>query len=261
LDHLDGGYSVAMVSGVITFDVKTPVANAGLTANVRHALSLGLPELRDFEYAWEGAIKVIANGPSARQADLSGKTLALNGALKLFTDKGLAPTYWACCDPQELVADFLENAPIQTTYLIASKCHPKVFDRLKGRNVILWHVNEDGEAGKIVSDRAPVSRAVSVTTCMFEVMARLGWRKFDCWGWDGCVLDGQEHAVSQANLGNHVEIEHLDVTYTSTPAWALEAEDAISALRGFPFPIRIHGGGFLGAVLALYLPVHVTADP
>jgi hypothetical protein len=134
-----------------------------------------------------------------------------------------------------------------------------VFEALRGRNVIVWHVHDE-PTNHLTADRGHVSRAVSVTICAFEVMARLGWRKFDTWGWDGCLLDGQEHAVAQANVMHHVEIEHLDVTYQTTRAWALEAEDAISALRGFPFPISIHGGGFLGAVLGLYLPVHVTAD-
>jgi hypothetical protein len=248
-----------MAGGVINFDVKTPGTGADLIAHVEHALSLGLNELRDFEYPWEGDLKVIGNGPSARQTDLAGKTLAINGALKLFTDKGLAPTYWIACDPQELVADFLKDAPEATTYLVASKCHPAVFEALKNRNVILWHVHDE-PTNHLTADRAHVSRAVSVTLCCFEVMSRLGWRRFDTWGWDGCVLDGQEHAVAQANMGEHIEIEHLDVTYITRPCWALEAQDAIDALRGFPFPIRIHGGGFMGAVLGLYLPVHVTAD-
>jgi hypothetical protein len=255
-----------MTGGVINFDVKTPLDGETLVRNVKHALSLRLPELRDMEYAFHGALKVIANGPSARHADLSGKTAAINGALKLFTDKGLAPTYWVACDPQALVADFLDSSkpngcvpPEETIYLIASKCDASVFEALKDRNVVVWHVH-DTDTDELTKPYGHVSRAVSVTICGFEVFARLGWRTFDVWGWDGCVLDGQEHAVAQANMGEHIEIEHLDVTYITRPCWALEAQDAIDALRGFPFPIRIHGGGFIGAVLGLYLPVHVTAD-
>lgn len=248
-----------MTGGVISFDVKTPLDGDTLVAHVKHALTLGLPELRDFEYPWEGALKVIANGPSSRQADLSGKTLAINGALKLFTDKGLAPTYWMACDPQELVADFLKDAPAETTYLVASKCAPAVFEALKDRNVVLFHIHEEC-TNSLTEGLGHVSRAVSVTICSFEIMARLGWRRFDCFGWDGCVQDGQEHAVAQTNMGGHIEIEHLDHTYTTRPCWALEAQDAVDALRGFPFPIHIHGGGFMGAVLGFYLPVHVTAD-
>ncbi len=248
-----------MAEGNITFDVKVPLDGDALLANVTHALSLGLNELRDFEYPYGSALKVIGNGPSARHADLSGKTVAINGALKLFTDRGLAPTYWIACDPQDMVADFLNDPPEATTYLVASKCSPKVFEALRGRNVILWHVHEES-TNHLTACRAHVSRAVSVTICGFEVYARLGWRSFDTWGWDGCVMDGQEHAVAQKNIGNHVDIEHLDKHYTTIPAWALEAQDAISALRGFPFDIRVHGGGMMGAILDFWLPVHVKAD-
>lgn len=248
-----------MSLGAISFDIKTPLNGDSLVKNVKHALGLGLPELRDMEYAFHGALKVIANGPSARHADLSGKTVAINGALKLFTDKGLAPTYWVACDPQPLVADFLKDAPEETLYLVASKCDASVFEALKHRNVVVWHVHDDA-TDELTKPYGHVSRAVSVTICGFEVWARLGWRSFEVYGWDGCVLDGQEHAVAQTNMGGHIEIEHLDHTYITRPCWALEAQDAIDALRGFPFPIHIHGAGFMGAVLGFYLPVHVTAD-
>lgn len=254
-----------MSGGEIIFDIKTPLDDGTLAEHVRHALTLKLPELRDFEYPFEGDLTVIANGPSGRKGPLDGKTLAINGALKLFTDRGLAPTYWIACDPQELVADFLDNAPDETTYLIASKCHPKVFEKLAGKNVILWHVHDTG-THELTADLFPVSRAVSVTICAFEVMARLGWRRFDTWGWDGCIMDGQEHAVAQKNMGNHIDIgvtnaEGVETHYTTIPAWGLEAQDAISALRGFPFPINIHGGGMIGDILGIYLPVHIVTDP
>jgi hypothetical protein len=91
-------------------------------------------------------------------------------------------------------------------------------------------------------------------------MARLGWRKFDTWGWDACLMDGQEHAVAQTNMGGHISVEIGDREFTSIPAWGLEAQDAIAALRGFPFPVHIHGGGMIGAILAVYLPVHIVTD-
>src|SRR5580765_5062864 len=169
----------------VEFVVSTPVSDEDLVANVRHALTLGLPELCDFEYAWNGPLTVVASGPSALKAPFDGKTLAINGALGLFTRAGRAPTYWVACDPQELVADFLDEMPESTTYLIASKCHPKVFERLRDRKVILWHVHDEC-TWELTKERQPVARAVSVTICAFELMARLGWRRFDTWGWDGC---------------------------------------------------------------------------
>src|SRR4051812_23421948 len=107
--------------------------------NMDYALSLGLPE------ADGGPLKhltVVANGPSARHLPLwpEGDTLALNGALKLFRTKGASPTYWAGCDPQPMVADFLDDPPDSTIYFVASKCDKAVFDALKGRDVRLWHI-------------------------------------------------------------------------------------------------------------------------
>lgn len=251
------------MQGEITFDVRTPLDGETLVRHVEHALTLGHPELRDFEYPWAGPLKVIANGPSARHAPLDGHTLAVNNSLKLFTDQGLAPTYWAGCDPQEHLADFLTEAPESTTYLVASKCHPRVFEALKGKNVILWHVHDE-PTRKLTEDLFPVCRACSITLCSFELMARLGWRKFDVWGWDGCVMDGIDHAAPQDWKGEHVQIEVSDgtdaKTFTSTASWALEANDAILALRGFPFDIHIHGGGMIGAILKIYLPVHIVTD-
>ncbi len=243
----------------VEFEVLTPVSDDVLIANVHHALSLGLSELRDYEYPWNGALRVVANGPSARRAELDGKTLAINGALGLFTKSGRVPTYWIACDPQELVADFLDNPPMSTTYLIASKCHPKVFERLKDRNVVVWHVHDEA-TWPLVRDRDPVARGVSVTICCFEVMARLGWRKFDTWGWDGCFMDGEAHAVPQGEIESNVTIECDEMSFKSTHSWGLESQDAIMALRGFPFPIHIHGMGMIGEILKTYLPTRITTD-
>ncbi len=245
--------------GEISFDIRTPLPDDTIERHVRHALTLGLPELRDFEYPWGDDLSVIASGPSAKHATLGGKTLAINGALKLFTEKKIAPTYWIACDPQELVADFLDEIPAMTVYLVASKCHPKVFERLKDRTVLLWHVH-DTPTAKLLEDRFPVARAVSVTICAFEVMARLGWRLFHTWGWDGCIMDGAENARPQANSGDRITVDVDGAEFPTTTTWALEAQDAAQALRGFPFQINIHGGGMMGEVLKLFLPSRIVTD-
>jgi len=242
----------------VEFDVHLPVSDRQLLANVRHALSLGLPELRDFEYPWNGALNVIASGPSARKAPLDGKTLALNGAMRVFTQAHRAPTYWAACDPQELVADFLTEAPESTIYLVASRCHPSVFERLKGRNVVLWHLCENATYA-LTADRAPVSSACSITLCAFEVMARLGWRGFETWGWDGCYVDGESHAVAQPTAGD-VTVQNGEKTFRTTTNWLNEAKDASLALNGFPFPIHVHGGGMIGEILKSCRPWRFVTD-
>jgi hypothetical protein len=228
----------------IAFDVRVPVDDAGLVANVRHALSLGLPELRDFEYPWREPINVVASGPSSLRAPLEGKTVAVNGALRLFKTP---PTYWAGCDPQPEMADFLTDAPAETIYLVASKCHPSVFEALRGRRVVLWHLDDEATY-PLIGDRFPVVPWSSVTACMAELFARMGFREFHFWGWDACYLDGLDHALPQRHAGESVTVNVGGKDYQTTTTWAAESQGAVHLFTGFPFPVHIHGPGMLAAI-------------
>lgn len=237
------------IAGVIEFDVRVPVCDDGLRTNVEYALSLGLPDLGQFA-AKPHRLKVIANGPTARTSPLEGPTLALNGALGLFTTQGKAPAYWAACDPQALVADFLDITPRETVYLVASKCHRSVFDLLLRRrcNVIAWHL-DDHATWDLVKDRDPVSLASSITICSFELGERLGFSRFETYGWDGCFIDGLDHASAQPSGGIFVENDVGGHIFPTTRTWCLEAQDAVNKLRMTPRDIQINGPGMIGAVI------------
>ncbi len=236
--------------GRVNLKAITPLDGAALLDHVTRAAWLGLPELTDCLYPRRGTLRVITNGPSALRAPLDGPTLAINGALRLFTMQDRAPTYWAACDPQELVADFLEKPPADTHYLVASKCHPKVFERLRGlnRRVTVWHVAEDATFD-LLMDCHPVSSHTSITLTMFEPMERLGWRAFETWGWDGCFMGGRHHAMDQRSEAEVITITVGDQEFQTTGSWALEAQDAASHLADYRWPLDIRGGGMIGAVL------------
>lgn len=237
------------MQGVVEFDIRVPVDDAGLVANVAHALSLGLPDLGQLPHN-PNRLGIVANGPTARSAPLDGPALALNGALHLFTNHGKAPAFWAACDPQPIVADFLDVTPRETTYLVASKCHPSVFDLLLRRrcNVILWHL-DDHATWDLVKDRDPISLASSITICSFELSERLGFGKFETWGWDGCYIDGRDHATDQPAGGVYVELDIGGQVFPTSRTWALEGQDAVNKLRMTPRDVKIHGPGMIGALL------------
>lgn len=242
---------VSMMTGApaITFDVQTPLDDDAIRRNVLHALSLGLPEAKPTLFPRsQPHLKVIATGPSARKAPLDGPTLAVNNALKLFADQGKSPLYWAGCDPQPHLADFLKDAPTNTTYLVASKCDPSVFEALKNRKVILWHI-DDPCVWDVVQNRNPIMTACSITLTSFTLMRMLGFEAFETWGWDGCYMDGRHHANDQIHVGNNVEIVVGDKTFQSTTNWALEAQDAEDKIVGLGHRVTIRGGGMIGAIL------------
>ncbi len=232
----------------IEFDVRVPVDDDGLRANVAANLARGLPEVPAYTPTSD-LITIVANGPTARQCALAGATLALNGSIRLFNERGVAPTYWAGCDPQQHMADFLTDPPKSTTYLVASKCHPDVFEALRDRRVLVWHV-DDFATWDLVKDRAPVSTGVSITIVAFELMSRFGFGRFETWGWDGSYgPSGNSHAVPQPHGGQDITVEVGRASFATTTTWALEAQDARQKFLQTPRNVKVKGGGMIGAVL------------
>ena len=237
--------------GPVQFAIQTPQIDD--RPHIDHALSLGLPEA-DSDLR---TLHLFANGPSAKSAAIpDGDTMAVNGALRLFTDKGRAPSYWIACDPQALVADFLIDPPERTTYLVASKCDPLVFQMLEDRDVRLWHVNDNE-----IPDVRRVPCAVSVTLCALMLAMRLGYRRIEVYGWD-CCYDGEKHhagtgspSVTPDRLKIEVGEGEDALWFESNPTWCCEIEDALKilpVLKWCGVEIRIHGPSLLGAIATEY---------
>lgn len=232
--------------GQVNFDIRTPGDEATLLEQIRRTNALGLPVAG----SETKTLRIIASGPSARDAPLDGPTLALNGAIDLFFNTGRSPTYWAGCDPQALLADLLpDNPPMETAYLVASKCHPRVFEKLKGRDVRPFHVND------LVKEGRTVPCASSITSTAFALMLQLGWSKFDVWGWD-CCFDGDQHHVGEQayHFPETVTIECDGVPFKTTRSWAVEAEDFANKLKPIydylGIEITLNGDGYVKAYLA-----------
>jgi hypothetical protein len=244
----------------IEFSSILPCSDDVCRANIALNVARMLPEVRE-----RRRLTVIAGGPSAKYVlPCDGDTLALNGALSLFTKQGLAPTYWAACDPQPLVADFLISAPPSTTYLLAAKCDPAVFDRLERHDVRLWHVRDHPSSGKF---RQATERSVTMSA-IWMMYSSFDYTDFDIWGWDGCFIDGQHHAgdgevgerehtflnyggkiVPDAEAPEGVSVEG-GRTFETTRTWAAEARGAeqfFQLAEYFDIGVTIHGDGMMNA--------------
>lgn len=237
---------------IIEFSLHTPCSDDVCNANIAKSLALHLPEVRIRK-----RLTVVAGGPSAKYAlPCEGDTLALNGALKLFTRQGLSPTYWACCDPQDFVADFLKEAPFDTVYLVASKCDPSVFERLALHRLRLWHVKDYPAEGKF---RQVLAESVTMSA-MWMMFTAFGYTDFNIWGWDGCYIDGEHHAgdgeVNQKGISLNYGGKIIDGeviggrTFETTRTWAAEARGAeqfFQLAEYFDIGVTIHGDGMMKA--------------
>ena len=234
------------VNSQVVFDIKTPVNAEGIRSHVARSLAFGLPEADGLPLR---TLTVVANGPSARGRQFQGDTLALNGAYRLFAPES-PPTYWVACDPQQIVADFLGDVPFASTkHIVASKCHPAVFDRLRDYDTSLWHIS-DCDVGPL---RA-VPCAVSVTICALLLFQRLGYRRFEIYGWDCCYgPDGSHHASEDGPIkADDIEVEiNGGAKFKTTTTWAAEINDIMGVLPVLEWTgaeVNIHGEGMVAAI-------------
>lgn len=231
----------------IEFEVRTPVPDAKLREHVAWAMRRGYPEVQE-GLERPGVVNIVASGPSALDARLDGLTVAVNGSLKLFTDRGLAPSWWAGCDPQRSMARFLKRPPPTTIYLVASKCDRAVFRALQNRRVLLWHIDD------VAGHEWAVPTATTITLTALSLLRRMGFRQFRTWGWDGCYLDGKDHAMPQKHSAENITVEVGSQTFHTTPTWAIEAQDAVFQLETADYKVDVRGPGMIGAMLRALSP-------
>lgn len=238
-----------MITG---FDIRTPIGGDELESRIAENTARALPELP------VKTAHIIASGPSAN-AELwcalrspGEPVVALNNALRLFTRRHTLPTHWCACDPQEMVADFLpDKPPTGVVYLLASKCHPKVFDKLKGNDVRIWHIQEPDQPKP---PGLAIPTAASITLVTQSLFRFLGYHRFEMYGWDCCFLEDQAHATPQPIeiKEQTLYIDIADQRFHTTPAWLAELKDACVQTRNLAvmgYQVQVHGPGAVGALL------------
>jgi len=204
-------------------------------------------------------LDILANGPSAGDFpwDTRSTVLALNGAMDLCVQHHRPPEYWAACDPQPLVADFLTFTPRYTEYLVASKCHASVFDRLRPHRPLVWHV----EDYPLPDDVWGVPTASTITLMAAQFAPRMGFWDLHFWGWDCCVMEDRHHASGEAFVNGKVrELQFRPSedgpvlrSFLTTDGLAYEAQQAvhiiIPLLRRLGARVTIHGDGLVAHLL------------
>ncbi len=172
-----------------------------LLANVRHALTLGLPEVKQCA-AHDEIMSIAGGGPSLQDTykDLTGFVAAVNGSLPYLLEKGVTPQMCGVCDPSEHMVDIVE-AKEGVAYFLASCVHPKVFDKLIAANctVYLWHLHPIEGLDALLSEYYPdgwvqIPGGCTMGTRWLTLGYHLGFRKFHIHGLDSSFRDKSSHA-------------------------------------------------------------------
>ncbi len=150
----------------------------------------------------------ICGGPSLRtrlsavkaRQMRGGIVTACNGAVKYLFSRGIEPEMACFVDQSDEVLHFIPDLPHDPIFLVASICHPKVFDRLEGRRVIVWHPDIGEPEQNAILDLYPhkpaslIGGGNTIGMRMLNIGYALGFRRFHFYGLDSSFTGDDDHA-------------------------------------------------------------------
>lgn len=190
------------------------------------------------------------------------KIITVNNALKTLRSHNIMPSAHVMLDAREENAAFVEDAPSEVRYFLASQVNPCVFDALSGKDVVLWHngMGDGAELMEIIKpwfDEGPNQRPVVLVPGGGTVGLRAiclawlsGYKRIHVYGMDSSYRDGQHHAYPQGlNDGEPTQTVALgDKTYLAA-RWmirqAVEFQDLYRAMDKEGVKIIVHGEGLI----------------
>lgn len=233
-----------------------------ICANIAATLDRGYEPFRVRE-PHDGVLSICGNAPSLADTwtAIRGDVWACNGASRFLAERGVRWTgfYW---DPQPLVAEVVVHVAEGADYIVASQCHPSVFERLEGRSVTVWHPFSHG-ARRLLYERGVrteplIAGGCSAVTRAVFVAHTAGYRNIHLHGADSSYRDDKVHAQQQQNDAKlkRIGIECLGRSFVTSPAFAAQAQDFIAVLDKFPdLNFTVHGDGLIPHI-ARMLGVH-----
>lgn len=178
---------------------------------------------------------------------------ALNGTHDWLIERGLQPDFHVICDAKQGNVAFVKNPHKGVTYLIASQCHPDVFDALEGYQVVQWVAYVDGINDVVEASDKPVLVIGGGGTVMLKTMALCalsGFRKMHLFGVDSSYHNGANHAYNQPMNAKESTViaECGNNRFVCAPWMCKQAEDFEAQAKQFMEmggALTVHGYGLI----------------
>jgi hypothetical protein len=212
----------------------------------------------------EDAVAVVCFGPSLidtwEEVKRFQTIITCSGAHRFLTERAIVPDFHVEVDPRPHKVQLIGPPCPETTYLISSTCHPKLFDHLEGMRVLLWHVFDSKEEGKRVLPHGEwaLTGGCDVGSRAITIAGFLGFRDVHVFGMDGCEKlngDGSKHAAAHPNEPSKYSITEYDgVEYRTTPGLLEAARQIWHELDQMPaVKATFHGEGLVQAMARKYV--------
>lgn len=215
---------------ILQLEMQANTTDKQLRSNLEHVKGLGLPELTLAD-AHDRVLAIVGSGPSLRSTwrhiPHDCDVMALNGAYGFLRERGRTANYFAMLDARSVNVNFLNDPSADTQYLLASQCHPNIFDRLKSFGRFVFHLCTPTAKAAFPEAKLYIGGGGTIGLTAFGLALALGYRKVILYGYDSSFDGEDRHAVEQAQNAdqNTIDIWVQDRKYTTSHAMAAQTMD------------------------------------
>lgn len=260
-------------------EMKLNTSLEDLLGNIKKNIRRHIPQIRAFNVQKDAELMIIGGGPSLdeqlppikEKREAGAKLFALNGSHDYLIDQGITPSALVMVDAQEHMARFVQRPQPKVKYLIASQCHPAVFDALKDQDLWIWHSAMSDETGYInilnqyYFNNFQVMLGGSTVALRAIWLARsVGFENIHLFGVDSCLMDGAHHAYKQTeNDADEVKIILCADRKFHCAGWMVsQAIDFMNMCKsaGHLFKLQVHGDGLLAHIVKSGAEAFETLD-
>lgn len=183
--------------------------------------------------------------------------ITCSGAHPFLIERGIIPTWHVAVDPLPKNTVTLIGPPHPAVeYLIASTCHPDVFDHLEGFTVKLWHVfaSEAEALRTLPRGEWALTGGSSVGLRAMAIARHFGFTQQHIFGMDGSGGSSGKHAAAHPGQPkDHALVEYEGVTYQTTPAFLACAKQTFHELNQlYDVEATFYGEGLVQAMARNY---------
>ncbi len=202
VQKVEGLQTGAPPLGLLQLEMRVNVSDSQLLSNLNYVKELGVPAIQLMEPN-KKTLAICGSGPSLRNTcnliPADADIMALNGAYRFLRKQGKAPTYFAMLDSREVNVNLLEELHPETTYLLASQCHPKVFDRLWLNEFVVgtFHLGTPTTRSVFPDQDLYVGGGGTIGLTAIALAVALGYRSVILYGMDSSFDGEKRHVVHQ----------------------------------------------------------------
>ena len=244
--------------GWMPLEVRGNLANTDedISRNIEHALGLDYIPFNSLIGKKCGAVAIVGSGPSLKTnwqelREFKGDIIACNAACQFLLEKGITPTYMFCFDADPLVLEFFTPHK-DITYLMASRCVPDAFERVKGCKLVIWHAAGDTHLQDILEKKGKmepmvVGGSAAVTRALVLAMP-MGYKDIHIYGGDSSFAAGDTHIRKSTTVERRTTIKCNGRVFEVAPWMTLQIIDLEklgSLIKHCGVRMHFHGDGLL----------------